>query len=106
MLKANSPGTSCLQLFENKGCLFYNLVGYIAYFCNKTRMTNTSLYTKISTLPPSIQSEVTDYVEFLLQKHTPQKRMNIHPKAGCMKGTFTMSKNFNEPLSDFNDYMQ
>ena len=67
-------------------------------------MTNTALYTKISSLPKSIQDEVSDFVEFLIQKQTP-KKARIHPKAGCMKGVFKMSADFNEPLEDFKDYM-
>ncbi len=68
-------------------------------------MTNTALYTKISTLPQPIQNEIYDYMEFLIHKHKPQIIKN-HPKAGCMKGTFTVSTDFNEPLDDFNEYMK
>ena len=67
-------------------------------------MTNTSLYTKISSLPRQIQNEVFDYMEFLIQKHKPQKVKN-HPKAGCMQGTFQINPGFNEPLDDFKEYM-
>lgn len=68
-------------------------------------MTNASLYTKISTLPRSIQNEIFDYMEFLIQKHKSQKAL-IHPKAGCMKGTFQMDADFNEPIDDFKEYMK
>jgi hypothetical protein len=68
-------------------------------------MTNTALYTRISSLPKSIQDEIFDYTEFLIQKNR-YKREKVHPKAGCMKGIFKMSKDFNEPLDDFNEYMK
>lgn len=68
-------------------------------------MINTALYTKISNLSVQIQNEISDYLEFLIQKHKPTKK-RIHPKAGCMKGTFKMSSDFNEPLADFNEYMK
>jgi len=68
-------------------------------------MTNTSLYTRISTLPQQIQNEIFDYMEFLIQKYKPQ-RTKIRPKAGCMQGTFQMSPDFNEPLDDFKEYMK
>ena len=68
-------------------------------------MTDTSLYTKISTLPQSIQKEIVDYMEFLIQKHKHQGT-KIHPKAGCMQGVFIMSSDFNEPLDDFKEYME
>ena len=66
-------------------------------------MTNTTLYTKISSLPLPIQNEIVDYMEFLIQKHK-NKNAKIHPKAGCMQGVFKMSADFNEPLEDFKEY--
>jgi len=63
-------------------------------------MTNTGLYNKISMLPPDIKNELLDYMEFLIQKHQAEGR-GKHPKAGCMKGTFVMSPDFNAPLEDF-----
>ena len=79
---------------------------FFYYLCKKISiMTTTALCTKISTLPPSIQKEIVDFMEFLIQKHQTQKN-KIHPKAGCMKGTFQMSPDFNEPLEDFKEYMQ
>jgi hypothetical protein len=68
-------------------------------------MTNTDLYTRISSLPKSIQNEVFDFTEFLIQKNRP-KMAKIHPKAGCMKGVFKMREDFNEPLDDFREYMK
>jgi len=68
-------------------------------------MTTTALYTKIATLPQQIQNEIFDFMEFLIQKHKPQKE-KTHPKAGCMKGTFKMTSDFNAPLDDFKEYMQ
>jgi hypothetical protein len=68
-------------------------------------MTNTALYTRISTLPKSIQDEVYDFMEFLVNKKKP-KKTKIHPKAGCMQGVFKMSKDFIEPLEDFSEYMK
>ena len=68
-------------------------------------MTEPSLYIKISKLPQSIQKEIVDYMEFLIQKHKYQGT-KTHPKAGCMKGIFKMSTDFNEPLDDFKEYME
>ena len=68
-------------------------------------MSEPSLYTKISTLPQSIQKKIVDYMEFLIQKHKRQDN-KIHTKAGCMKGIFKMSPDFNEPLDDFKQYME
>jgi hypothetical protein len=37
-------------------------------------------------------------IELTIQKH------KILPKAGCMKGTFAIQPDFNEPLEDFEEY--
>ncbi len=68
-------------------------------------MESTSLYIKISTLPQPIHNEIVDYMDFLIHKHKHLKE-SIHPKAGCMKGFFKMSPDFNEPLEDFKEYMK
>ena len=70
----------------------------------KNKMTNTALISKISTLPNSLKKELLDYMEFLIKKHHATKSKK-HPKAGCMKGTFKMSEDFNAPLDDFKEYM-
>lgn len=67
-------------------------------------MTNTALYTKIATLPKSIQDEIFDFTEFLIHKNK-KNLSKIHPKAGCMKGIFKMKDDFNEPIDDFKEYM-
>jgi hypothetical protein len=69
-------------------------------------MTNTALFTRISSLPKSIQDEVNDFADFLMQKNYNSSLKNIHPKAGCMQGVFKMRDDFNEPLDDFNEYMK
>ncbi len=68
-------------------------------------MTNTVLYNKISALPSNLQNELMDYMEFLISKYK-EKKQTLHPKAGCMQGTFKMTSDFNEPIEDFNDYMK
>jgi len=67
-------------------------------------MYSTALYSQISLLPPSVQNEANHYLEFLVEKYN-NVQSKKHPKAGCMKGTFTISPDFNEPLEDFKDYM-
>jgi hypothetical protein len=66
-------------------------------------MTATMLYTKISSLPPSLIKEVDDFVEFLKSK---QKKSNVKErKFGCAKGLFVMHDDFDEPLEDLKEYM-
>ncbi|MEI6488977.1 MAG: DUF2281 domain-containing protein [Bacteroidota bacterium] len=67
-------------------------------------MKNTALISKISILPNSIKNELLDYMEFLIKKHKSDKSRK-HPKAGCMKGTFELTSDFNAPINDFKEYM-
>jgi hypothetical protein len=70
-------------------------------------MSEFSLYLKISLLPDSLKSEINDFVDFLREKNLKKKGASqIHPKAGCMKGTFKMLPDFDEPLRDFKEYME
>jgi hypothetical protein len=63
------------------------------------------MYEKIYRLPPKVQLELSDYVDFLLQKYQTDKPKR--PFFGCMKGTVTwMSDDFNTPLDEFKDYME
>lgn len=66
-------------------------------------MTTTFL-SQLNSLPAPIQKEAIDYIEFLIQKYSKPKTKK-HPKAGCMKGTFVIKEDFNEPLEEFKDYM-
>jgi len=67
-------------------------------------MVATILEHKVKQLPFEARQEVSDYLDFLLQKY--QDHQHVKPYAGCMKGTVLwMSDDFNEPLEDFKDYM-
>lgn len=58
-------------------------------------------------LPNHLKTEISDYLDFLISKKTQNKNSGLkHPKAGCMKGTFKMSTDFDEPLEDFKEYME
>jgi len=67
-------------------------------------MENTLLYTKVNSLPENLKMEVFDFVDFLLEKNKKKKKRHSF-KCGCLKGTFIMSEDFDEPLDDFKDYM-
>jgi hypothetical protein len=70
-------------------------------------MSDLSLYIRISSLPSQLKTEISDYLDFLVSKRlNKRKQSNRHPKAGCMKGTFKMSADFDEPLDDFKEYME
>ena len=60
-------------------------------------MSDLNLYIKLSTLPHALQAEIKDYMEFLISRRLQKKSGYYkHPKAGCMRGTFKMSSDFDE----------
>jgi hypothetical protein len=69
----------------------------------KNEMTATRLYTKISSLTPSMIKEVDDFVEFLMTKE--KKDYVKERKFGCAKGLIVMHEDFDAPLEDFKEYM-
>jgi hypothetical protein len=70
-------------------------------------MSDLNLYIKLSTLPNPLKAEVIDYMDFLVSRRLKRKKeFDKHPIAGCMKGTFKMSPDFDEPLDDFKEYME
>jgi Protein of unknown function (DUF2281) len=72
-------------------------------------MIETTILEYLHRLPDSLQQEVLHYTQFLLETHTksasqPQKKR----QAGFLKGTFVLplAEDFNEPLEDFQEYME
>lgn len=68
-------------------------------------MNTLTLVQKIAELPPQLQNEVADFVDFLREKKVgtfPEKR----PVFGSAKGMFVMAPDFDEPLDDFKEYME
>jgi hypothetical protein len=59
------------------------------------------LYGKIESLPIDMQNEVSLFADFLLSK-TSQAAI---PKFGSLKGKIHLSADFDDPLSDFKEYM-
>lgn len=70
-------------------------------------MDSTLLYSKFSALPEHLKAEVSDFVDFLATKYqTNQSTYNhVKPQFGSGKGMFVMHDSFDEPLEDFNEYM-
>ncbi len=68
-------------------------------------MNNVSLFTKINSLLEPLKTEANDYIDFLINKKKIKKVQKTR-KAGFLKGNIKMSPDFDEPLDDFNEYMQ
>ena len=70
---------------------------------NPFLMQESVIQQRLAQLPASLQQEVLDFMEFLLQKYeVPRKR----PVFGSAKGKYQLSPDFDAPLEDFKDYME
>ena len=67
-------------------------------------MGHIQLYKKISYLPDHLKAEVSNFIDFLLNKEKGGQKEK-KPKFGCAKGQIYISPDFDEPLDDFKDYM-
>jgi flavin-dependent dehydrogenase len=79
-------------------------VGLFFIFTKNIDMTDVYLYSKISTLPPSLKKEVSDFIEFLQTKKAKSlsKKKRVF---GYAKGSITIKPGFDDPLEDFKEYM-
>ncbi|MFN5712848.1 MAG: DUF2281 domain-containing protein [Bacteroidota bacterium] len=67
-------------------------------------MTNTSLKIDIESLPISLRKEVADFVAFLKTKNK-RKTIVKSREFGFAKGKIQLSKDFDEPLDIFKEYI-
>ena len=67
-------------------------------------MSELDLMNRVSKLPPNLKEEVSDFVDFLINKHITADSPKQPLKFGMMKGTFRMSDDFDAPLDDLKDY--
>ena len=65
-------------------------------------MDNILLYSKLAHLPDNMKTEVSNFIDFLMNKNN--KPVRIKPKFGSAKGKFILHKNFDLPIDDFKDY--
>lgn len=66
-------------------------------------MTNTSLKFEINSLPKALRDQVADFVAFLKKKTKTKSKLKTR-EFGFAKGKIKLSKDFDEPLDEFNDY--
>ncbi len=66
-----------------------------------------TLEEKIQKLPPKLQQETEDFVEFLLKREASQHQSKTEERnLGSLRGTVkNMASDFDEPLTEFEDYM-
>lgn len=69
-------------------------------------MTDIQLYTKISSLPENLKSEVIDFIDFLKSKPKNSKSTTQKKRIfGYAKDSIIIKPSFDEPLDDFKEYM-
>jgi Protein of unknown function (DUF2281) len=72
-------------------------------------MIETTILEYLHKLPDSLQQEVLHYTQFLLETRTESTSQPQQKRpAGFLKGTFALSlpEDFNDPLEDFQEYME
>lgn len=67
-------------------------------------MENSSLKIEIDSLPISLKKEVADFVANL-KKRSKRKTTIKQREFGYAKGKIKLSKDFDEPLAIFNEYI-
>lgn len=68
-------------------------------------MDNLSLYTLINNLPAHVKQEVREFVESLKRKSQREDKTPKNRQFGVLKGKISISKDFDDPLDDFKEYM-
>jgi hypothetical protein len=67
-------------------------------------MNDIKLYSKLASLPEELKKEADDFVDFLKTK-IDKKKQSQPRKPGLAKGLIKMNDDFDEPLDDFEDYI-
>jgi Protein of unknown function (DUF2281). len=67
-------------------------------------MNTVEVLSKFETLPLKFKMEVSDFMDFLIDKSAKSNK-KIIPKFGSAKGKIRLSADFDAPLEDFKDYM-
>ena len=65
-------------------------------------MTDLNFYTKISSLPDYLKSEVVDFIDFLSRKKKKDKPVRKKDRVfGSAKGKIILMPDFDDPVDDF-----
>lgn len=74
-------------------------------FCIFTGMSSIQLYSRIDSLPSDLKKEAEDFIDFLIQKSKKEKKPTKRT-LGLAKGRISIPENFDDPLTDFKEYME
>jgi mRNA-degrading endonuclease RelE of RelBE toxin-antitoxin system len=74
-------------------------------------MQDSFIFKKYQLLPDSLQQQVSDYIEFLVNKYQKSREEREKPQKkqksnfGSAKGLIIMSDDFDDPIDEFKPYM-
>ena len=68
-------------------------------------MSDLQVHEQFSSLPTDLKKEAADFIEFLKYKSRKQTKLKKR-QAGLAKGLIKMKDDFDEPLEDFEEYME
>jgi len=70
-------------------------------------MKNLTIDSKFNALPDNLKKQVSDYIDFLLEKKQKNNKVSKlkKPKFGSCKGLLEMAPDFDDYLEDFKEYM-
>jgi len=69
-------------------------------------MTDVKLYTKISSLPESLKSEVIDFIEFISNRRKKAAKKKKKGRTfGYAKDSIILKPGFDDHIEDFKEYM-
>ena len=70
-------------------------------------MTDLKLYTKITSLPASLKSEVVDFIDYLEHKKKRLSKRTKKPRIyGYARNAILIKPGFDDPLEDFKEFME
>ena len=74
----------------------------------RINMLQETIIYNISKLPEFYQQEILDYSDFLLSRVNKSKDVSAKSRGGfgTRKNDYIMADDFDEPLKDFEEYMQ
>jgi len=68
-------------------------------------MNEIELYSKLASLSGDLKKEADEFLDFLKSK-MESEQLSQPKKAGLAKGLIKMKDDFDEPLDDFEEYME
>ncbi len=68
-------------------------------------MNDIELYSKLASLSGDLKKEADEFLDFLKSKMKSEQHSQSK-KAGLAKGLIKMKDDFDEPLDDFDEYME